>query len=113
MKKVLENVGNVWQGGAHVRIYLDRAAINKLLGLKVEVYNTGRISAAWLDGEKISNSSADLMITATDKVYYDVVAEKFVVKLDWGSPSTRKYGEQLEAEFNSLTVEEVSKKLGI
>ena len=46
---------NLWEKYNKRRLYLDFA---KIINLEVNRYNTGNISSAFLDGEKISNSKA-------------------------------------------------------
>ena len=46
---------NLWEKYNKRRLYLDFA---KIINLEVDRYNTGNISSAFLDGEKISNSKA-------------------------------------------------------
>ena len=112
MKNLLtEKGGNFWQGGDKERVYLSRAMVNKMLGLKVSTYNSGKIASATLDSEGISNGCAASLIEATDKVFYDVAAEKFTIQIGWGSPETRKRAESLENRFNRLTIDEVASKL--
>lgn len=46
---------NIWEKYNKRRLYLDFA---KIVNLEVDRYNTGNISSAYLEGEKISNSKA-------------------------------------------------------
>jgi hypothetical protein len=46
---------NLWEKYNKRRLYLDFA---KIINLEVDRYNTGNISSAFLEGEKISNSKA-------------------------------------------------------
>jgi len=46
---------NLWEKYNKRRLYLDFA---KIVNLEVDRYNTGNISSAFLEGEKISNSKA-------------------------------------------------------
>ena len=46
---------NLWEKYNKRRLYLDFA---KIINLEVDRYNTGNISTAFLEGEKISNSKA-------------------------------------------------------
>lgn len=46
---------NLWEKYNKKRLYLDFA---KIVNLEVDRYNTGNISSAYLEGEKISNSKA-------------------------------------------------------
>lgn len=112
MKQLLISKGaNLWEAGDKARVYLNSNLINKMLGLKVATYNSGNISSATLNGESISNGYAKALIEATDKVYYDVKLEKFVVQISWGSPDTRKRAQNIENEFNELAIDEVAQRL--
>jgi len=73
-------IGKEWINGNNHRIYFNDLA--KLLGLVVEKYNTGSISYAELNGQKISNSSASKMISNLyyAKVWFDFTTEKFESK---------------------------------
>ena len=72
------NLGlRVWEKGGHRRIYVNSdEAMNRIFGLSVERYNTGRICSATLNGECISNSKARAICGCNP--YYDCVAEKWV-----------------------------------
>ena len=50
-----DEANNLWEKYNKRRLYLDFA---KIINLEVDRYNTGNISSAFLDGEKISNSKA-------------------------------------------------------
>lgn len=69
-----------WIKGTYHRIYF--SDMYWLSGLEIEKYNTGSISSAKLNGEKISNSSAksiclDLLVS---KFWYDVNTQEFASK---------------------------------
>lgn len=102
---------SVWQGGDKVRIYLKRKDVDKLFGLKYTKYKTGNVSSASLNGKAISNSWARDLLAATDKVYYDVAAKKFVIQVSWGGPSIREYAASLEKDLNKLSVEDIDTRL--
>ena len=55
-----------WQKGNFDRLYINATA----LGLECTYYNTGNISGAWFDGERISNCQARRYKAA--KTYIDV-----------------------------------------
>tara|TARA_R100001015_G_C4621950_1_gene179269 strand:+ start:1097 stop:1393 length:297 start_codon:yes stop_codon:yes gene_type:complete len=56
VQKLLEDGShNLWENYNKRRLYLDWT---KLVNLEIDRYNTGNISSAFLEGEKISNSKA-------------------------------------------------------
>lgn len=69
--------GNEWISGDHHRIYFNDLAT--LYGLEFATYNTGNISSATLNGEKISNSKARKLSTTLDfgKLWFDVTKGEF------------------------------------
>ncbi len=70
--------GNRWQKHEKDRIYFNAGDLAILLGYKWENYNTGNISSAKLDGERISNSEMKRVLNDLNcKLYYDVKDEKF------------------------------------
>lgn len=73
--QILAIGGNTWtpSNGGAARIYLNEWA--RLIGLETEHYNTGNISYAALNGEKISNSKA-YKILGGSKVYYNTADGK-------------------------------------
>jgi hypothetical protein len=62
---------NLWEKYNKRRLYLDFA---KIINLEVDRYNTGNISSAFLDGEKISNSKAYKYLQG--KAYIDLNTNK-------------------------------------
>jgi hypothetical protein len=69
--------GKEWTSGAKHRIYFND--LHTWYGLTGETYNTGNISYAELDGEKISNSRARKIISELSlcKVWYDFDDSKY------------------------------------
>lgn len=69
--RLLDMGGNLWEKAGHSRIYLNNLA--HLYGLEISRYNTGNISHATLDGEKISNNSARKILGSLydAKVWFD------------------------------------------
>ena len=55
IKQLEETIGTKWENYGKSRLYLDW---HTLIRLELSYYNTGNISEARLDGEKISNSRA-------------------------------------------------------
>ena len=66
--------GREWQSGDRHRVYFNDLA-SRWPRLQVTQYNTGNISSATLDGERISNTRASRLLTDLDtgKLYFDVV----------------------------------------
>jgi len=64
--------GNLWERGDMRRIYFDNVA--SLYGLKMSRYGSGAISAATLDGDKISNAEARRLMgrMMSAKLWYDL-----------------------------------------
>ena len=72
LSEALEIGGKEWKKSDTLhRIYFEGKALENLLGLEISRYNSGSISSAKLDGEKISNSRAWKMLLS--KKYFDVV----------------------------------------
>ena len=66
-KKAEENGWSRWTKGNFDRLYLN---IEKSGVVEVERYNSGNISYAALNGEKISHARASIILGT--KVYYDI-----------------------------------------
>ena len=72
IQKLLEDdAHNLWEKYNKKRLYLDFA---KIINLQVDRYNTGNISSAYLEGEKISNSKAYKYIQG--KAFIDLTNNK-------------------------------------
>lgn len=73
----LKQIGNEWQKAGKHRIYFND--LPSRLGLRTWHYNTGNISSAELDGERISNSQAKKLLSrlAGAKLWFDMADEKF------------------------------------
>lgn len=69
--------GKEWQKGDHHRIYFNN--LTGWYGLETTHYNTGNISSATLDGERISNGRARKIEgrLSYGKLYYNVKDGKF------------------------------------
>jgi len=67
--------GKLWEKHGYRRIYFNN--LPALYGLEYDTYNTGNISAAWVDGERVSNSEGRRILSrlAFAKVWYDVDGE--------------------------------------
>ena len=78
MIEMLESLGGKrWQGGSNDRVYLPVQLCCNLIGLAVTRYNSGNVSSATLEGEKISNGTATAMLSSLDGSYYNVLTDKF------------------------------------
>lgn len=90
--KALEKVGfKRWQKGDKDRLYIDATQ----LGLECNYYNTGNISMAWFNGERISNSQGGRLKSA--KTYIDVNTGKL-----YGTNSDlKKAAEELVAKVEN------------
>jgi hypothetical protein len=72
----MKSLGREWTKDDYHRIYFDD--LPALYGLSVSRYNSGNISGASLDGERISNGAAGRILAALDgKLYYDLADGKY------------------------------------
>ena len=78
--RLIQAGGRRWTKAGHNRIYLNNLA--ELYGLRYGTYNTGNISWAELDGERISNNSARRILFTLNsaKVWYDCNTGRFESK---------------------------------
>ena len=78
--RLIQAGGRRWTKGEFNRIYFNNLA--ELYGLRYGTYNTGNISWAELDGERISNNSARLILSglSSAKVWYDCTTGRFEAK---------------------------------
>jgi hypothetical protein len=68
--------GKLWERDGKRRVYFSPLA--EFIGLEVNRYNTGNVSSATLNGERISNSQATRMLWAVaGKFWWDAADEKF------------------------------------
>tara|TARA_R100000734_G_scaffold11271_1_gene8454 strand:+ start:1188 stop:1499 length:312 start_codon:yes stop_codon:yes gene_type:complete len=70
-KLIEDDCHNLWEKYNKKRLYLDFA---KIVNLQINRYNTGNISSAYLEGEKISNSKASKYIQG--KAFIDLTSNK-------------------------------------
>lgn len=70
--RLIAKGGRLWEKHGYRRIYFND--LPALYGLEYDTYNTGNISAAWVDGERVSNSEGRRILgrLAFAKVWYDV-----------------------------------------
>ena len=76
IKNLLDGGAVRWTKYGKDRIYL-RNFLKENSGLEIERYNSGNISSAKLNGEKISNSMAGILLNCIDKAYYDIQKDTF------------------------------------
>jgi len=71
--------GKHWENYGHNRVYFDGADIASRQGLEWGNYNSGNISSARLNGEKISNSECRRILNGLDifKIWYDLNDNQF------------------------------------
>lgn len=81
------------------RIYLNKVA-QELLNIEMDRYNTGNIRVFMMDGEKMSNSYGYNVLSALDKVYYDVAKKKIV--LSTKNRASEDVAERLEEAMNNI-----------
>ena len=82
VEKLVKIGGSEWKKNQMHRVYFND--FSERLGLHVEHYNTGNISGATLNGERISNSEAKRIIGRLNelKVWYDMTTGKLMFKND-------------------------------
>lgn len=83
------DLGNLWQNYGKERLYLN---VQKVIGLQVELYNTGNVCSASLNGEKISNSKANRIVKSSGS-FVDLISGE--IKLD----------RHLDSEIRDLIIE--------
>lgn len=77
--ETLEGMGaNRWTKYDRDRLYLQKI-LPEMIGLEIDRYNSGNISSAKINGEKISNSSAGRYLAGMEKTYYDIKNKKLFV----------------------------------
>lgn len=89
--KVLKVGGNEWIKDKFHRIYLPNDQFADWLGLVVNLYKTGHVSSATLEGEEISNSKASALLAQIRslKIWWDVPTQK------WNSKGDEELAEKL------------------
>ena len=78
LQKLIDMGANRWQKAGRDRLYLSGAGA-KIMGLEIERYNTGNISGAYLNDEKISNSAAKRIIGTYEDAYIDLTNGRLCV----------------------------------
>jgi len=74
--------GSLWEKHGHRRIYFEGANIAQQQGLDWASYNTGNISSATLNGDKISNSECRRILDGFRwfKIWYDLNRNEFCTR---------------------------------
>ena len=98
-EKLIDAGGNLWEKGEMRRIYLNEWL--ELAGVNITRYNTGNISSASINGEKLSNAKASEL--ASVKCYWDCTKAKIVFQgraraLDDVAPMLREKISQIIGE---------------
>ena len=93
-KLIEDDAHNLWEKYNKKRLYLDFA---KIINLQVDRYNTGNISSASLEGEKISNSKAYKYIQG--KAFIDLNSNKLECQY-----MHSEIVELLENELSQITI---------
>ena len=79
-QKLIDCGEYIWEKYGKRRIYLNNAeSFKTFFGFEFSKYNSGNISHASLNGEKISNSKAAKILA--EKHYFDCNAQQFVSSL--------------------------------
>lgn len=90
--------GRLWQSYGKNRIYFNGKLIAERGGLEWSTYNTGNISSASVDGDRISNSECRRIFWALEndvKIWYDLDAGGFQTK----GETSNGYARDMIAEF--------------
>ena len=74
--------GNEWIKDDYHRIYFND--LEEWMGLELSRYNTGNISSAYDNGERISNTKAGKVMTRIEntKIWWDIPGGKFCYRGD-------------------------------
>ncbi len=95
VEKILSmNAGKIWEKYGKRRVYIQ---IETALNMDVQYYNTGNISSASINGEGISNSKAQKVLSG--KCFIDLNDENNIVFSEW---SSIELVELLEDYFTNL-----------
>ncbi len=105
----LAKVGNRWQKYDKDRVYFDVEDVLHWLGYRWSYYNTGNVSSASLNGEKISNYSFNRTYASIEKVWYDVSEGCYMFYLDVVSRYTPSLSDTIDAIEKAAAVIEEQK----
>ena len=77
-EKQLLLIGDLWEKYERIRIYLANDVVNEICGLHITRYDTGNISCAVFNGEKLSNKKASkLAMRDEDQFWYSMYDKEF------------------------------------
>ena len=94
IEKILESeAGKLWENYGKKRIYID---IKTALNMEISYYKTGNICSCYIDGEKISNSKANKILSG--KCFIDLNNDNKVI-FQWASDEMIEF---IEAYLNEL-----------
>lgn len=80
----LEDLGiEAWERDGMKRYYINDDQLEAVFGLSIGRYNTGNISSAWLNDERISNSKAYKLIGRG--IWYDANSDSWMQKTECGN----------------------------
>lgn len=95
--------GKLWEKNGARRVYFNN--VDELFGLETELFGTGNIRHAWLDGELISNRHAG-------KILGDLGAMKLWVDLINGSIQTHvEYRQILDYDYDAIFAEALLERI--
>ncbi|UNZ20647.1 hypothetical protein [Streptomyces sp. 891-h] len=92
--------GNRWQKNGHDRVYINNWA--HFAGIETSRYNTGNISSASYQGERIPNSQAGKLLGSIDKVWYDAADGKLHCRFGWSESRVADRDELWEAVVDGI-----------
>lgn len=75
LEKLIEMGANRWQKAGYDRLYLSGAGA-ELMGLERYYYNSGNVSSAYLNNEKISNSESHRIASTYSRAYINLETGK-------------------------------------
>lgn len=106
--EALEQIGSRWQKGNMDRIYVNDLA--DWYGLRYSTYNTGNISSATLNGEKVSNSQARRIADDLNfiKLWYDVPTGQWMTKTLVTVNNVESYTRPIIAAIQARVAEEIA-----
>ena len=88
------------------RLYLDQEKAAAFIGLDIRRYKSGSIKSATLEGETISNSTADRIIHSMARAYFDVTTRQWYAA--FGDLAISLIIEKIEAEATEATEAEAT-----
>ena len=102
-KKLIDLGMQIWEKCGKKRLYINEPDYQKIFGLYLERFNTGNISYAEINGEKVSNNYIRKLFSACPfGIFYDCKTNK------WNSDSFRKMFETLHFSDDEDPNEQIS-----